>query len=106
NPSVNKNQMVFDLVNFNLDNYQTKNYKTEATVESGKYIAITVGTFANAEEATAYIKSLDVSKVIRGADKAVLSVYIISRDNLEQFRTDKSPERYRIFYQSNQGLSK
>jgi tetratricopeptide (TPR) repeat protein len=106
NPSVNKNQMVFDVVNFNIDNYQDKNYKTEGTVETGKYVAVTVGPFLNAEEAAAYIRSLDTSKVIRGADKAVISVYIISRDNLDQFRTDKSTERYRIFYQSNYGLNK
>lgn len=106
NPSVNKNQMVFDVVNFNLDNYQNKNYKTEGTVEAGKYVAITVGAFSNAAEAADYIKSLDPAKVIRGADKANITVYIISRDNLEQFRTDKNPDRYRIFYHTNYGLNK
>lgn len=106
NTSSNLNQMVFDVINYNLDNYQSKNYRTEGVLESGKYLIITVGTFKNASEAVEYLKSFNPATVIRGSEEAGISIYVISSDNLEKFRTDKSPERYRIFFETNYHLSK
>lgn len=100
NPDFNKNRMVFDVVNFNIDNYQTKNYKTDSFTEAGKFVAVTVGPFGNAADASAYLNSFDAGKVIRGSENANISVFTISQDNLSRFREDKSPERYRIFYQA------
>jgi len=101
NPSANLNQIVFDIINYNLDNFQSKNYRTEGAAEQGEYLMITVSGFKDAGEADEYIKNFDTSAIIRGAEEARLSKYIISRDNLDRFRTDKSPERYRIFYDMN-----
>jgi tetratricopeptide (TPR) repeat protein len=101
NPSANMNQMVFDVINYNLDNFQSKNYRTEGALESGKYIYITVGTFGNEADALIYLKSFDPASQIRGSAEAGIRTFIISRDNLEKFRSDKSMDRYLIFYEKN-----
>jgi len=101
NTSANINQIVFDVINYNLDNFQNKGYKSEGTMEKDSYLMITVSSFANADEAMVYLRKLQASNPIRGADKAILSYYVISRENLTRFTEDKNPERYRIFYEKN-----
>lgn len=101
NASANLNQIVFDVINYNLDNFQSKNYRTEGSTEQGQYHTITVSIFKDAAEANEYLVSFNAAGIIRDSNEAQLSVYIISRDNLTKFRTDKSPDRYRIFYEMN-----
>jgi len=98
NVSANLNQMVFDVINFNLDNFSDKNYRSEGTAVENKFLAITVGTFASTSDAMAYLRVFDPLKEIRGADEAQISVFVISRDNLPKFMDDRNIERYRIFY--------
>ncbi len=45
NVQANMNQMVFDVINYNLDNFTDKNYRTEGKVVDNEYILISVGTF-------------------------------------------------------------
>src|SRR5512133_2936750 len=47
NVSANLNQMVFDVINFNLDNFSDRNYRTEGTAAENRFLMITVGTFAS-----------------------------------------------------------
>jgi tetratricopeptide (TPR) repeat protein len=101
NPQANMNQIVFDVINYNLDNYPRDNYRTEGTSVDRGYILITTGPFQNASEASAWLGSFNPSASIRGADNANLLLFIISRDNLEKFREDKDTDRYMIFYNTN-----
>ncbi len=98
NVAANLNQMVFDVINFNLDNFSDKNYRSEGTAVENKFLTITVGPFASTSEALAYLKGFDPLKEIRGAAEAQISVFVISRDNLPKFMDDRNIERYRIFY--------
>ena len=98
NVTANLNQMVFDVINFNLDNFSDKNYRTEGTTIDTDFLMITVGTFNKLSEAEAYLKAFDPAREIRGSDGAKLSLFIINRDNLTKFRNDKNIVRYRIFY--------
>ncbi len=100
NMQANMNQMVFDVINYNLDNFADKNYRTEGKTAGTDYILITVGIFENAAEAEAWLRAFDPSSDIREAGSAVLSLFIISRDNLEKFTSDKNIARYRIFYET------
>jgi hypothetical protein len=100
NIQANMNQMVFDVINYNLDNFTDKNYRTEGKVVDTDYILITVGTFENAAEAGRWLSAFDPKANIRGAENAVISLYIISRDNLEKLTSDKNISRYRIFYET------
>jgi hypothetical protein len=100
NIQANMNQMVFDVINYNLDNFTDKNYRTEGKVVDNEYILISIGAFENAAEADKWLMAFDPLKNIRGAENAVISLYIISRDNLEKFTIDKNIARYRIFYET------
>jgi tetratricopeptide (TPR) repeat protein len=100
NIQANMNQMVFDVINYNLDNFTDKNYRTEGKVVDTDYILITVGTFKNAAEADKWLSAFDPLANIRGAENAAISLYIISRDNLEKLTNDKNITRYRIFYET------
>lgn len=100
NVQANLNQMVFDVINFNLDNFTDKNYRTEGKTVDTDYILITVGTFKDAAEAAAWLRAFNPSAYIREAGSADLSLFIISRDNLEKFNNDKNINRYRIFYET------
>ena len=100
NIQANMNQMVFDVINYNLDNFTDKNYRTEGKAVDNEYILITVGTFENAAEAGRWLGAFDPAANIRGSENAVISLYAISRDNLEKLTTDKNINRYRIFYET------
>lgn len=100
NIQANMNQMVFDVINYNLDNFTDKNYRTEGKAVDNEYILITVGTFENAAEAGRWLGAFDPAANIRGSENAAISLFAISRDNLEKLTTDKNISRYRIFYET------
>ncbi len=98
NFQANMNQMVFDLINYNLDNFPDKNYTTEGTVVDLGYILTSTGPFANAGEAATWLSAFKPEETIRGAAEASLTPYLISRDNLAKLRDDKNIDRYSIFH--------
>ncbi len=98
NPRANMNQMVFDVINYNLDNYPGKNYRTEGRAVDGSYILITTGPFENVSEAAEWLKAFSPPEQIREAASAALTLYLISPDNLKTFSEDKDKDRYAIFY--------
>lgn len=98
NPRANLNQIVFDIINYNLDNYSDRNYRTEGAPSDAGYLLITTGTFENARDAESWVRKFDPSSVIREASTANLSLFVISRDNLRKFKEDKNIDRYAIFH--------
>jgi TolA-binding protein len=98
NPRANINQMVFDVINYNLDNYTDENYRTEGAAMDAGYLLITTGPFENARQAAAWLREFNPDQTIRDAAAAGLSPYLISRDNLQKFREDSNIDRYAIFH--------
>jgi len=98
NPRANMNQMVFDIINYNLDRYPYRNYRTEGAAIDAGYLLITVGPFEKTAEAAAWYRSFNPGQTVREAATAGLTVYLISRDNLQKFREDKNTDRYVIFH--------
>ncbi len=103
NPRANMNQIVFDVINYNLDNFAAKNYSTQGAAVDRDYILITTGPFENASSAAAWLRAFDPQKQIREAASASLTLFLISRDNLQKFREDKDRDRYAIFYGKEYG---
>ena len=66
NFQANMNQMVFDVINYNLDNFADKNYRTEGTVVDTGYILITTGPFENAGEAGVWLSTFNPRKLSGG----------------------------------------
>jgi hypothetical protein len=98
NTKANMNQIVFDVINYNLDNFPDKNYRTEGTAVDAGYILISTGPFEDAAGATAWLRIFNPEQTIREASAAGLTLYLISRDNLQKFREDKNIDRYAIFH--------
>jgi tetratricopeptide (TPR) repeat protein len=98
NPRANMNQIVFDIINYNVDNHSDKNYRTEGTAVDAGYLLITTGPFENPAEAAAWLRTFSPEQTIREASSAGLTLYLISRDNLQKFREDKNIDRYAIFH--------
>ena len=98
NTMANMNQIVFDVINYNLDNFPDKNYRTEGAAVDAGYILITTGPFGNAAGAAAWLKTFNPEQTIREASAAGLTLYLISRDNLQKFREDRNIDRYAIFH--------
>ena len=106
NARANMNQMVFDVINYNLDTYPDMNLSTEGTAVDRGYILITTGPFSDAAGAETWITAFDPATHIREADSAAVSVRQISRDNLEKFREDKDLDRYLIFFRKEYGTAR
>lgn len=98
NPRANMNQIVFDIINYNLDNHAESNYRTEGAAIDAGYLLITVGPFETAAMANSWTKTFNPGQNIREAATAGLKILIISRDNLQKFREDKNFDRYAIFH--------
>ena len=98
NPGFNINQATFDVINFNIDNYTNNNYRTQGTLVEDKYIMITVGNFANDEQALNYYRSFSPLTVVRNAKKDEIKTFVISNNNFQTFNKDKDPGRYQVFF--------
>jgi hypothetical protein len=98
NASFNVNQATFDVISYNIDNYQKQNFRAEGTLVDNKYIMITVSGFADLKAAMDYYNSFRMDKIVRNASGSPMMTFIIGTKNLDALKKDKDPERYRLFF--------
>ncbi|MBA4322010.1 MAG: hypothetical protein C0408_04265 [Odoribacter sp.] len=98
NASFNINQVIFDVISFNIDNYTNNNYRTEGALIDNNYLMITVSGFADIATAMDYYNSFLSGKVVRNPSGSKMISFIIGMKNLETLGKDKNPERYRLFF--------
>lgn len=98
NRNADMNQMVFDVINYNLDNYPDHNYRTEGSAADAGFIFITTGPFESVTAAAEWLRKFNPAEHIREASGAGLTLWLINRDNLQRFRDDQNPDRYAIFH--------
>jgi hypothetical protein len=95
------NQLVFNLINYNLDNYQKQQLKTDVKMLEEPTQLISVNSFQSDSEALNYfnnaIASEDVFNDVNGND---VSNFIISAKNYETLLEDKSVSRYLTFFKN------
>lgn len=101
NPKFNINQGAFDVISYNIDNFTNSNYRTQGELVDNKFVMITVSGFAKFRQSMDYYRSFDVQKIIRNPSSSRIYSFLISSNNLKQFREDLNPERYRLFYIDN-----
>ena len=97
-PAFNINQVAFDVISHNIDNYTNKNYRTEGVLVNNKYIMVTVSGFRNYKEALEYFRGFNIDKLIRNSSKSNMFSFIITRENLDVLNKDKDPGRYLLFF--------
>ena len=98
NPKFNMNQAVFDVISYNIDNYTNNNYRTQGELVDNKYLMITVSGFAKYNQSMDYYRSFATERVVRNPSASKIYSFIISPDNLKTLNTDKSPERYLLYF--------
>jgi tetratricopeptide (TPR) repeat protein len=100
-PAFNINQATFDVISYNIDNYTNKNYRTEGSLISNKYIIITVSGFSNYRQALDYYNKFSIEKNVRNSAGKTMMTLIISDENLKILNKDGNPGRYQIFFMDN-----
>jgi tetratricopeptide (TPR) repeat protein len=96
------NQLVFNIINFNLDHFDNLNLRVEILNLNTSYSLVLVKYFTNSQTASDYLKSISASNAIyKDMSDVILTPIIISEHNLVTLQDDKSLDRYLIFYNEN-----
>jgi TolA-binding protein len=100
-PAFNINQANFDVISYNIDNYTNKNYRTEGSLVTNKYIMISVSGFTTYTQALDYYRKFSPEKNIRNSSGKNMMTFIITLENLKILNKDINPARYQLFFRDN-----
>jgi len=98
----NTNQLIFNIINFNLDNFDKLNLKIDAIDLNPKQTMVYIRPFKNGTDAMAYLKAINSSDAILKdiTDKNVIPM-VISLNNLSILKAEKSADLYLKFFAEN-----
>lgn len=99
---ISTNQLVFNIINFNLDRYDSLNLIVDVIGINADQNLISVKTFLNSRQAQQYLSEIVASDEIhKDLPEITLTPFIISEENLNTLLDDKSVTRYLKFYTEN-----
>jgi tetratricopeptide (TPR) repeat protein len=99
NKGTNINQLMFNIINFNLDNFDDLNLKVESSELNSTQDIITVISFKNKAEALNYYnKTSSDDSIFKDVNKEGILKMVISKSNLNVLKEDKSAGRYLKFF--------
>jgi TolA-binding protein len=100
-----QNQLVFNLINYNLDNYTSANLTVKADNLSTNSQIIVVREFKSKSEAMNYFNAANKNKnILKDVGSGILATFIISETNLATLKKDGSENRYMKFFKDNYSL--
>ena len=100
--SVNMNQLVFDLINFNFDKYPQTEFSTEKQTMDNGIRLVTINGTGNAEGAMAYYHALlKENSVAEDLKLTSHKIFIISETTFEVFLEHGVLSVYEIFFNNN-----
>lgn len=91
------NQLVFDIINFNLDNFSNEKLEINNEDFSKKYKIITVRSFADKDKAMNYYKAI-APTVVKNVKKQTKNTFIISPANYQTLQKQESFDSYQQFF--------
>jgi len=98
----NYNQLVFNIINFNLDNYSNSNLTVKTENLGTKNQMVVISAFNNKVEALNYYNTATKdNKVYKDIGNNALASFIISETNLATLRKDLSESTYMKFFKEN-----
>ncbi len=99
-PSVNVNQLKFEIINFNTDQYPQTEYQVAADKDIIKGMTvITVKPLGKYREAGDYLKAFkQYSDLTSYMQNPAVEIFLFSVSNFEIFLKNKSLDPYRVFY--------
>ncbi len=96
------NQLVFDIINFNLDNFNKVKFEVQNAEFDKEWKLITIHQFNNRDDAVNYYNSFCPSPAINKNLKTKKTYcFIITADNLKTLLADKNPETYQRFFEKH-----
>ncbi len=99
---MNTNQLIFNLINFNLDNFDKLGLHLETYELNPGQSLILVKTFHDKNEAMAYLNAVRSSEtLLKDIPGAEITPIIISTGNLDILKSDKSSDLYLKFFTEN-----
>jgi tetratricopeptide (TPR) repeat protein len=100
--TMNTNQLVFNIINFNLDNFDKWNLRVEIVPLNATQNLVIVKTFSNKADVMQYLKIIRTSDAIQKDITGMTVIPIaISAENLNTLKEDKAVERYQAFFNEN-----
>ena len=98
---VDVNQLIFNIINFNLDNYSQTDFNTQGEMLDDSLHVITVREFTSSSGASEYTRQLIVTENIQDELTDTRYYYfIISDENFGTFMNDKSVTKYDKFFKN------
>ena len=99
NKETNVNQLMFNIINFNIDNYDNLNLRVESSELNPEQNIVTVVSFAGKVESINYYKKVSSNDLIfKDVKKEGVFTMVISVSNLNILKSDKSVDRYLRFF--------
>lgn len=100
--AINFNQLIFNIVNFNLDNYDRNRLEVKRIGIEGKKSLCVVQKFSNSDEAAVYLRSIrDDQTIFRDVSNKGTVPVIISRTNYNKLKETNSIDEYILFFKEN-----
>jgi tetratricopeptide (TPR) repeat protein len=98
----NYNQLVFNLINYNLDNYSNITLSTKAEIIGGTNQMVIVRDFKSKNEALNYFDAAQKDEsILKDVGSGVLATFIISKTNFDVFKQDGIESRYMKYFKDN-----
>jgi tetratricopeptide (TPR) repeat protein len=96
------NQLTFDIINFNLDNFNKVKFEVQNAEFDKEWKLITIHQFSNRKDALEYYKTFCPSpSANKNLKNKKTYCFIITADNLTTLKTDKNPETYQRFFEKH-----
>jgi tetratricopeptide (TPR) repeat protein len=99
---LNINQLIFNIINFNLDYFDDLNLRVENIALNGSQNLILVKSFKDRKQVMPYYEKITRENVIfKDIDPGHVTGFVISSPNMNILQTDKSADRYLKFFGEN-----
>jgi hypothetical protein len=99
---MNTNQLIFNIINFNLDNFDKLGLRVDISDLNPRQNLVLVKTFHDKNEAMAYLNAVRSSEtLLKDIPGAEITPIIISSGNLSILKSDKSADLYFKFFTEN-----
>ncbi len=100
---VDANQVSFDLLNYNLDNFNEYDLNIERLALTDGYSMLVVKSFINKEGASRYLEVIreNQSQILANLPETSYRMMVISLDNFATLSEQKAQNPYYLFYQNH-----
>jgi outer membrane protein assembly factor BamD (BamD/ComL family) len=97
----NQNQLAFNLINYNLDNYSNSNLTVKADIIGPNQIVVVREFKSKAEALNYFDAAVKNSTITKDVGAGILATFVISEANLATLMKDGSESKYLKFFKNN-----